>query len=423
MWLQRFEDLLPLRSRGAFHLYSARDQAERNEPVVLVVPAPRVERGAARAALGQLESAHESLRNECDLIETQLAACLLDVIPAVELLDGFEQPIALVHCPAVTSFEALAEQMAFAGPRLPYVAATHMERLLLQVLSGAEALGRTGGPPVQLGGVGGANVLFATDGRPWVLGFGFNVCLLRESGQPFGFNDAHFAPEVAAGAAPSAGADLYALTQFLRSLIALVELPQLASEIFAGEGAALAGPIRAAEHFSWASQHILAAPAKERASAAQALDRLEQVWAELGVCPDRERCEAYFAELIRSESEPDAGEHLELRDAVVLGPEASWVVNPDGVKHNLGSRASLRRILEALAKQRVSGNVQALSVGDLIAAGWPDESPIFEAGANRVYVAVSTLRKLGLRDVIERYSGGYRLSPEVAVRFSAGLAN
>ncbi|MCA9645746.1 MAG: helix-turn-helix domain-containing protein, partial [Myxococcales bacterium] len=153
------------------------------------------------------------------------------------------------------------------------------------------------------------------------------------------------------------------------------------------------------------------------------LDRLEQVWAELGVCPDRERCETYFGELIRSEFEPDAGERIELRDAVVLGPEASWVVNPDGVKHNLSSRAALRRILEALAKQRLSGNIQALSVGDLIAAGWPDESPIFEAGANRVYVAVSALRKLGLRDVIERYSGGYRLSPGVAVRFSASLPN
>ena len=46
----------------------------------------------------------------------------------------------------------------------------------------------------------------------------------------------------------------------------------------------------------------------------------------------------------------------------------------------------------------------------------PGERPLAEAGANRVYVALTRLRTMGLRDVIERFEDGYRLSPRAVLR-------
>ena len=43
----------------------------------------------------------------------------------------------------------------------------------------------------------------------------------------------------------------------------------------------------------------------------------------------------------------------------------------------------------------------------------PGERPLHEAGRNRLYVALSMLRKLGLRALIERDEAGYRLDPTI----------
>jgi hypothetical protein len=48
-------------------------------------------------------------------------------------------------------------------------------------------------------------------------------------------------------------------------------------------------------------------------------------------------------------------------------------------------------------------------------AGWPGERIGADAAANRVRVALTTLRKLGLRDVIKTGQGGYLLDPAMAV--------
>jgi hypothetical protein len=57
----------------------------------------------------------------------------------------------------------------------------------------------------------------------------------------------------------------------------------------------------------------------------------------------------------------------------------------------------------------------ALPWDALLAAGWPGERVSAEAGMQRVRVAVSTLRKLGLAAVIETVEGGYRLDPRATV--------
>ena len=65
--------------------------------------------------------------------------------------------------------------------------------------------------------------------------------------------------------------------------------------------------------------------------------------------------------------------------------------------------------------QRRERPEQASSADELRAAGWPGERVIAEAGAHRVRVAVSTLRKLGLSGALTTAEDGYRLDPELAV--------
>ena len=81
---------------------------------------------------------------------------------------------------------------------------------------------------------------------------------------------------------------------------------------------------------------------------------------------------------------------------------------------DVARRASLRRVLDAIVRASVGG-AASVSVGDLVRAGWPGEKMRPDSGAGRVYVALSTLRRFGLSDAIERYDEGYRLRPDVRV--------
>jgi hypothetical protein len=99
----------------------------------------------------------------------------------------------------------------------------------------------------------------------------------------------------------------------------------------------------------------------------------------------------------------------------VLAADGSWFMSPAGEKHIPGKRQALRRILQALAEAHARGP-EAVTARALLEAGWPGEQPRYEAGKNRVYVALNTLRKLGLRDVLQRFDDGYRVDPLLAIR-------
>jgi hypothetical protein len=88
------------------------------------------------------------------------------------------------------------------------------------------------------------------------------------------------------------------------------------------------------------------------------------------------------------------------------------VVEVDGEPVALGTRKSLRGVVRALVDAHGGA---ALPWDALLAAGWPGERVSGEAGMQRVRVAVSTLRKLGLAAAIETVEGGYRLDPRATV--------
>lgn len=72
---------------------------------------------------------------------------------------------------------------------------------------------------------------------------------------------------------------------------------------------------------------------------------------------------------------------------------------------------ALRRVLLALVEARAER--RSLSTAELLARGWPGERVAREAGANRVYVAIATLRRKGLREAIVRGAEGYSLEVEI----------
>jgi predicted ATPase len=82
----------------------------------------------------------------------------------------------------------------------------------------------------------------------------------------------------------------------------------------------------------------------------------------------------------------------------------------------LPAGSPLRRILEHLVTCRLESPGEVVSIDEVIHAGWPDEKIGAEAALNRAYVALSSLRKKGLRGVLVSTAGGYALSRGVAVR-------
>jgi predicted ATPase len=85
---------------------------------------------------------------------------------------------------------------------------------------------------------------------------------------------------------------------------------------------------------------------------------------------------------------------------------------------SLPARSPLRRILEALTIRRIEEPGTVLPIEGIIAAGWPGERITTQAASNRAYVALASLRKLGLRDVLVSDGGGYAFSESVVVRIS-----
>lgn len=98
-----------------------------------------------------------------------------------------------------------------------------------------------------------------------------------------------------------------------------------------------------------------------------------------------------------------------------LGPGASWFRAPGGARTDLSRRKPLRLILDRLAAERERGASGGLGWDALLESGWPGEKMRADAGAHRVRVAISTLRKMGLADVLRTDESGYALAPDVAI--------
>jgi predicted ATPase len=118
-----------------------------------------------------------------------------------------------------------------------------------------------------------------------------------------------------------------------------------------------------------------------------------------------------------------AAQHLERAlddeppdDVLVVCSSGEWFKAAGHEKVDLRTRRSLRLVLRALIRQRFNQAGDALSTEALFEAGWPGERAQPHAATSRVYVALSTLRKLGLRDTLVKREGGYLLDEAAAIK-------
>lgn len=89
-----------------------------------------------------------------------------------------------------------------------------------------------------------------------------------------------------------------------------------------------------------------------------------------------------------------------------------WFQLPFNERVSLGTRGALRRILAGLSADRLERPGRTRSPEEVFAIGWPGQRCHPESAQARVYVAISSLRKLGLRDVIRRAHDGYFVDPD-----------
>ena len=105
---------------------------------------------------------------------------------------------------------------------------------------------------------------------------------------------------------------------------------------------------------------------------------------------------------------------------LMLGP--TWFQPPGAAAVQLSRRRVICRVYGALYDRRVSRPGEPVLLEELLAEGWPGERVLARSGANRVYVALTTLRKLGLRGAIIRTKRGYLLDPELEIGAEAAAA-
>jgi len=159
------------------------------------------------------------------------------------------------------------------------------------------------------------------------------------------------------------------------------------------------------ECLAWMDRYITMGPrlpAEEgQADARAVIHRIREI---TGMAPERSQPPGEAAEPQRSRSRPQ----------VSLAFQVRWLVDPDGTRRSLGLPQG--RIMMALVERHEDACGAWLPVDALVEAGWPSERVTRGAGVNRVYVVITQLRRMGLRDVLESGKRGYRLSPLTVVR-------
>lgn len=96
---------------------------------------------------------------------------------------------------------------------------------------------------------------------------------------------------------------------------------------------------------------------------------------------------------------------------LMVGRDGRWFETSEGKRVDLSRRRALRLVFAALATSK-----KALAIDELLGLGWPGETVTTDAGHTRVYTAIATLRRMGLRDVLLRRDDGYLISPHVTVQ-------
>ncbi len=97
-----------------------------------------------------------------------------------------------------------------------------------------------------------------------------------------------------------------------------------------------------------------------------------------------------------------------------VGPATAWFQLGEH-RVNIEQRRNLKRFIRKLIEHAVAHPGEGLNYAQLHNAGWPDEPTPHETGTLRVRVALSTLRRLGLREILVRRGDCYLIDPDVSI--------
>lgn len=402
LWLDRYRDPLPVRSRGAFHIVSTLREDGREEPArrsVVVLGARSADRGRVARALADIADAHRRVEHP-------------RVPRVVELGEHEGTPFLELACDAVVDGNDLLRILGEAGQKLSY---GQGDALFTSLREAMQAAHRVRDPrterPYCFGRIGYANILISRSGRFWFVGLGHNFPILKEDGRLEGLGSVWQAPEVLSGAPATPASDYVALLMIVRSLTAFCDMGELVQRFFF-HVALSPESVEAYELARWFETHFISQRPDLRPSIEEGIARSQRLRTIMGVTLDPHGLEARLASVLAA-SDGEARDPAE-GELIRVPSDADWIQVGEGERHRLG-RAN-REVLRALLLALKHEPGRALGVWQLLEAGWPGEDPIPEAGANRVYASIARLRSLGLRNVLQRHGDGYRLVPGGALK-------
>jgi predicted ATPase len=215
--------------------------------------------------------------------------------------------------------------------------------------------------------------------------------------------------------------------EIIQALIVCDQASGCIDAVGAARYQALLGALAAVAHASHGDS-LAAQTALARAEAAEArCQRERSLRAVLAIARLRVESASCAAEA-RAIAGGVAGDDPQLFARLVAGADAQRPrmqitrggdVVLDGALLELGKRPALRKIVAVLAERRIAAPGEAVSLDALVAAGWPGERIRADAAINRIHVALSTLRRLGLRDVLLTAEQGYVFDPAIGVTIDA----
>ncbi len=379
-----------VRARDSFVLRAARDHRD-GRVVTLLVPGVRADRTRFAAIVRAVAEAHAELSHPR--------------IPRVlAWSDDLRAPGLAFDCAARFDGLALAERL-HAGPPVPYAAADGFLASLREAMEASHVCTdpTTGGPRC-MGRLSLANVLFDVDGMWHLVGFGRNFPIEDEHGRVDASVPSFAAPELAVGASASPVGDFVAMRLMMQSLLAYVDGPAAILRILRGELGPDDGPLL--EALMWFEHEVMVQMPPRRPSMREIVAMSDRVRDILGI----QRAPEVFAAYVR---DAYASWAAAARPRLRVSPDGACVRLPDGSERRFTGAS--RRIVTALVEAHARGPDCALTVWDLIAAGWPDERVRAESATNRAYVTVNRIRAAGLQSFIERVDAGYRLAPALMV--------
>lgn len=143
----------------------------------------------------------------------------------------------------------------------------------------------------------------------------------------------------------------------------------------------------------------------------EALERAKD--ASRGAALERLAARILRSDMDASPSSSDAESRAEAAGALEIGPRAEWFRRGGEERVDLTRRPKLRMLLDALLEKRLASPGDPAQAEWLVSRVWPQEKILPSAASSRLYVAVATLRKLGMGDVIVTRGEGYLLHPAI----------